>query len=216
MLGTCKYVKRMVAPDELTRPAPTRRRRFLRAFCRAPLVALALAAYAVRAVEPLPPAIAYTIQPGDVLTVSVWNEKDLLTDALVRPDGGLSFPLVGELQAAGRTIEDVRQLITMGLKAYLPQPVVSVALKVIGGNFVYVLGKVNKPGQFPFNKPIDVMQALSLAGGTTPYAAVDDIKILQRGASGLTAISFHYSDVAKGRNLAQDVLLNSGDTVVVP
>jgi polysaccharide biosynthesis/export protein len=163
-----------------------------------------------------PAAAPYTVQPGDVLTVSVWNEKDLLSDVLVRPDGGISFPLAGDLPASGRSVDDLRQLIEKGLKRYIPDPVVTVAVKQIGGNFVYVIGKVNRPGQFPFSRPLDVMQALSLAGGTTPFAALDDIRILQRTAAGLKAIPFHYSDVARGRELEQNIVLRSGDTVVVP
>jgi polysaccharide biosynthesis/export protein len=159
----------------------------------------------------------YTIQPGDTLTVSVWNEKELQADVLVRPDGGLSFPLAGDIQASGRTVDDVRKLIEAGLKHYIPSPAVSVAVKQIGGNFIYIIGKVNRPGQFSFSKPLDVMQALALAGGTTSFAAVDDIRILRRDAAGLLgAMEFHYKDVEKGRNLEQVVLLRSGDTVVVP
>jgi polysaccharide export outer membrane protein len=158
----------------------------------------------------------YAIQPGDLLMVSVWKEKELQGEVLVRPDGGLSFPLAGDIQAAGRTVDEVRLLIEKGLKRYIPDPAVSVAVKQIGGNYIYVIGKVNRPGQFPFSKPLDVMQALSLAGGTTPYAAVNDIRILQRDASGLKAIPVHYSDVEKGRELGQNILLRSGDTVVVP
>ena len=178
-------------------------------------MALRAAAPEATAAEPAhgPP---YTIQPGDTLTVSVWNEKELLADVLVRPDGGLSFPLAGDIQASGRTVDDVRQLIEKGLKHYIPNPAVSVAVKQIGGNFIYVIGKVNRPGQFSFSKPLDVMQALALAGGATPYAALDDIRILQRDATGIHAIAFHYNDVEKGRNLEQDILLRSGDTVVVP
>jgi len=176
---------------------------------------LAAAAPEAPAAEPVHGA-PYTIQPGDTLTVSVWNEKELQADVLVRPDGGLSFPLAGDIQASGRTVDDVRQLIEKGLKRFIPDPAVSVAVKQIGGNFIYVIGKVNRPGQFSFSQPLDVMQALALAGGTTPYAAVDDIRILQRNASGVRAITFHYNEVEKGRNLEQNVLLRSGDTVVVP
>lgn len=177
-------------------------------------IALASAALPVTAAGPAAPP--YMIQPGDVLTVSVWKEKDLQADVLVRPDGGMSFPLAGDIQATGRTVEEVRQLIEKGLNRYIPDPAVSVAVKQIGGNFIYVIGKVNRPGQFPFSKPLDVMQALALAGGATPYAAVNDIRILQRDASNLKSIAFHYSDVEKGRELGQNILLKSGDTVVVP
>ena len=189
--------------------------------------ALALALWLVPAIfvgaaAPPPAAPAapanppYLIQPGDVLYVSVWKEKELQEEVLVRPDGGLSFPLARDIQATGHTVEEVRQLIETGLKRYIPDPAVSVAVKQIGSNFIYVIGKVNRPGQFPFSKPVDVMQALALAGGATPYAKVNDIRILQRGAGGQKSLQFHYNDVEKGRDLEQNILLKSGDTVVVP
>lgn len=178
-------------------------------------MALEAAAPEAAAAEPVH-GTPYTIQPGDTLTVSVWNEKELQSDVLVRPDGGLSFALAGDIQASGRTVDDVRQLIEKGLKRFIPNPAVSVAVKQVGGNFIYVIGKVNRPGQFSFSKPLDVIQALALAGGTTPYAALDDIRIMQRDASGVHAIAFHYNEVEKGRNLEQIILLKSGDTVVVP
>lgn len=159
----------------------------------------------------------YRLQPGDVVSISVWKEKDLETDALVRPDGGLSFPLVGDVDAAGHTLRQVRDILTQRLKPYIPDPVVTVAIKEIGGDHVYVLGRVNRPGEYPFAQPIDVMQALSLAGGTTPFASLNHIVILHRDSQGEQhALRFHYADVAHGRDLSQNVLLHSGDTVVVP
>lgn len=161
-------------------------------------------------------AATYLIQPGDVLTVSVWKEPELQSEVLVRPDGGLSFPLVGDVKAAGLSLEDVRSVMDQRLRKYIPDPVVTVALKQIGGNRIYVVGKVNRPGEFPFTKPIDVMQALSLAGGATSFAALDDIQILRRDGEKQSSLRFRYSAVEKGRELEQNVLLRSGDTVVVP
>jgi len=159
----------------------------------------------------------YKLQPGDTVSISVWKEKDLETEALVRPDGGLSFPLVGDIAAAGHTLRQVRDALTERLKPYIPDPVVTVAIKEIGGDHVYVLGRVNRPGEYPFSQPIDVMQALSLAGGTTPFASLNRIEILHRDGSGEQhATRFRYADVAHGRDLSQNVLLHSGDTVVVP
>lgn len=158
----------------------------------------------------------YRLQPGDVVTISVWKEKDLETDALVRPDGGLSFPLVGDVDAAGRTIQDVRAILAQRLKPFIPDPVVTVAMKQIGGNHIYVVGRVNKPGDYPFSTPVDVMQALSLAGGTTPFALLNDIVILRRQNGQEHVLRFRYGDVIHGRSLAQNVVLESGDTVVVP
>jgi polysaccharide export outer membrane protein len=159
---------------------------------------------------------AYRIQPGDLLIVSVWKEQDLQSEVLVRPDGGLSFPLVGDIAAAGRTIEDLRVTMIERLRKFIPDPAVTIAVKQLGGNRIYVLGKVNRPGEFLFSRPIDVMQALSLAGGATSFAALDDIQILRREPRGQTALRFRYSEVEQGRKLEQNILLRSGDTVVVP
>lgn len=159
---------------------------------------------------------AYQLQPGDVLEVSVWKETDLQKEVLIRPDGGFTFPLAGEVDGRGKSVENIRSILTERLQKYVPTPVVTVAVKAIGGNRVYVLGKVNHAGDFPLNRPLDVMQAISLAGGTTPYAAINDIVILRRQNDRQQAFTFHYSDVARGRNLSQNILLESGDTVVVP
>jgi polysaccharide export outer membrane protein len=93
---------------------------------------------------------------------------------------------------------------------------VTVAVKTVGGNRVYVIGKVNRPGDFPLTGPIDVMQALSLAGGATPFADTNDIRILRRDGERETSIRFRYHDIARGRRLDQNILLQNGDTVVVP
>jgi polysaccharide export outer membrane protein len=179
------------------------------------LMVLALAGRATAA-EPDSVREPYRVQPGDILTVSVWKEDGLTGDVFVRPDGGLSFPLAGDISASGKSVEDLRKEITERLKRYMPQPVVTVAVKQIGGNHVYVLGKVNKPGDFQFTTPIDVMQALSLASGTTPYAALNDIIVLRRENDHEQVMHFRYGDVERGRELSQNVLLHSGDTVVVP
>jgi len=160
---------------------------------------------------------AYLIQPGDVLQVSVWKEVDLQGEVLVRPDGGISFPLVGDLPVEGLSVVQVTEQITQRIQKYIPDPVVTVATKQIGGNQIYVIGKVARPGSFPFSKSLDVMQALSLAGGTTTYASVSDIRILRRAANGQqAAIRFDYSDVEKGKSLNTNIVLHSGDVVVVP
>jgi polysaccharide export outer membrane protein len=179
--------------------------------------AAARIAVAEPAAAPTSAQLDYRLQPGDIVSISVWKEKDLESDALVRPDGGLSFPLVGDVAAAGHTLRDVRDVLAQRLKPYIPDPVVTVAIKEIGGDHVYVIGRVNRPGEYPFSQPIDVMQALSLAGGTTPFASLNHIVILHRDNSGEQhSLRFRYADVAHGRDLSQNVLLHSGDTVVVP
>jgi polysaccharide export outer membrane protein len=158
----------------------------------------------------------YRLQPGDLMEVSVWKETDLVRDVLIRPDGQFSFPLAGDVDAVGKSIDEVRAMLVERLKRYIPTPVVTVALKAIGGNRVYVLGRVNRAGEYLFVHPVDVMQAIGLAGGTTPFAALNDIVILRRQNGRQEAFSFRYLDVAHGRDLSQNIVLQSGDTVVVP
>jgi polysaccharide biosynthesis/export protein len=158
----------------------------------------------------------YKLRPGDVLQVSVWKETDLQSEVLIRPDGGMSFALAGELQAAGHTVAELTSMLETRIHKFIPDAVVTVAVKSAGGNRVYVIGKVNRPGDFPLTGPIDVMQALSLAGGATPFADTNDIRILRRDGEHETSIHFRYHDIARGRRLDQNILLQNGDTVVVP
>ena len=158
----------------------------------------------------------YQLRPGDLLQVSVWKETDLQSEVLIRPDGGISFPLAGEMQAAGRTVADLTSTLQERIRKYIPDAVVTVSVKTIAGNRVYVIGKVNKPGDFPLTGPMDVMQALSLAGGATPYADMNGIRILRRDGDHQTSLKFRYRDIEHGRKLDQNILLKNGDTVVVP
>jgi polysaccharide export outer membrane protein len=159
---------------------------------------------------------AYTVKPGDVLSISVWKEPDLQGPVLVRPDGSFSFPLAGQMDARGKTVGDLQQLVTEKLRKFISDPVVTVSIQEVKGNKVYVLGQVNKPGEFIVNPRVDVMQALSMAGGTTPFAALGDIVILRRDGGGQQALPFRYADVARGKNLTQNIVLQAGDVVVVP
>lgn len=158
----------------------------------------------------------YGVQPGDILQVSVWKEADLQNQVLVLPDGTISFPLVGSIPVAGMSIPQIRTEISSRLARYIPDPVVTVVVVEIRGNQAFVIGKVNRPGAFPLSSYLDVVQILSLAGGMSPYAAVNKIKILRRIDGNVEAIEFKYGDVEKGRNLGQNIILQSGDVVVVP
>jgi polysaccharide biosynthesis/export protein len=164
--------------------------------------------------EPVPNG--YKLQPGDVLQVTVWKETDLQGEVLIRPDGGMSFALAGEFQAAGRTVAELTALMETRVRKFVPDAVVTVSVKAAAGNRVYVIGKVAHPGDFPLNRPIDVMQALSLAGGATAFADTRGIRILRRDGAQQSSIAFRYGDVERGRKLDQNILLQSGDTVVVP
>jgi polysaccharide export outer membrane protein len=158
----------------------------------------------------------YQLQPGDVVNVSVWKEPDLTSELLVRPDGAITLPLAGQIDAAGHTVEEVRSSIDSRLRKYIPDPAVTVTLKQALGNQIFVLGKVNRPGNYAIPRPVDVVQALSLAGGTTPFAAVNDIRVLRRVGGKQITLTFRYTDIEHGRRLQQNVLLQSGDTVIVP
>ena len=159
---------------------------------------------------------AYTVKPGDRLEVSVWNEPELSSKLLVAPDGGIAFPLVGEINVIGKSIVAIRQEISDRLSRYISDPIVTVTIEEVLGNMVYVLGQVNKPGQFVVNPMVDVMQALSMAGGTTAYASLNNIIILRRNGQQQEAIRFRYGDVVSGKNLSKNVVLQAGDVVVVP
>jgi polysaccharide export outer membrane protein len=158
----------------------------------------------------------YKLRPGDILTISVWKETDLQAETLIRPDGGMSFPLAGELQAADHTVSELTSLLETRIRKFVPDAVVTVTVKAATGNRVYVIGKVNKAGDFQLFGPLDVMQALSLAGGATPFADTNSIRVLRRDGGHQVSIDFHYGDVERGRKLEQNILLHSGDTVVVP
>jgi polysaccharide export outer membrane protein len=166
----------------------------------------------VRADEP-----RYTVKAGDTLAIAVWKEPDLTSNAvLVRPDGTFSFPLVGQIDAHGKGVQELQNLITERLRKYLSDPVVTVSVQEVKGNKIYVIGQVTKPGDFIVNPSVNVMQALSMAGGTTAFASLNNIIILRGSAAGQVALPFHYNDVIHGKDLQQNVELQAGDVVVVP
>jgi polysaccharide export outer membrane protein len=158
----------------------------------------------------------YRLHAGDSLTVSVWKELDLQRKVMIRPDGRFSFPLAGEVQAAGRTPDEVRLDIEGKLKKYIPEAVVTVITEDFSGNRVYVIGQVNKPGMFIMNPHLTVLQALSLAGGGTPFAKLDDISVLRGTGAAQKSLPFRYNQVVEGKSLQQNIALESGDVVVVP
>lgn len=165
--------------------------------------------------EPAP--LDYELGPEDVLDISVWREDTLKGSYLVRPDGYISFPLAGEVRAEGRTASEVKADITDKLKKFLSDPVVSVTVVRIAAQKIYVIGRVARPGEFVSGRYIDVLQALSMAGGLTPFASPNDIRIMRKLTGGKqVVIGFRYNDVVKGKNLEQNIILKPGDVVVVP
>ena len=158
----------------------------------------------------------YLIQPGDVLAVVVWKEEDLKQEVLVRPDGGISFPLAGDIEAAGHTVQEVKETIVDRIKEFIPDPVVTVLVQKTDGNAIYVLGKVMRAGAFVMQRPMDVTQALAMAGGLATFADENSISILRRAGGSQSALPFRYGDVQKGKSLDQNIMLQPGDVVVVP
>jgi polysaccharide biosynthesis/export protein len=158
----------------------------------------------------------YRVGPEDVLEISVWREDALKKEVLVRPDGGMSYPLIGEVQAAGKTVLEIRQEIAKRLERFIPDPAVSVAILKVGSQRIYVIGKVNKPGEFPVGRYVDVLQALSMAGGLTPFADSNDIRVMRREGDRQEVLPFEYGRVVRGEKLEQNVQLRAGDVVVVP
>lgn len=159
---------------------------------------------------------SYLIGPGDSLAISVWKEEGMQKEVLVKPDGHITFPLVGDIEASGVSTEDLTKIIVEKLEAYIPNPNVTVSVLKSMSNRVYVIGQVNKPGQFITLQYMDVLQALTMAGGLTPYADSDDIKIIRRTENGNKVFEFDYDDVVSGEGLEMNIILKAGDTVVVP
>ena len=167
--------------------------------------------------EPPPAAEAsYLLGPEDIVKISVWKDEHLTQEVVVRPDGMISFPLVGDVQAAGRTIEDVRLELVKRLNRFVQNPQVSVlAIKILSYK-IYVIGRVNKPGEFLVGHYTDVLQALSLAGGLNQFAAENDIRVMRRNRGEQQVFQFRYGDVRKGKEMGQNIILERGDVVVVP
>jgi polysaccharide export outer membrane protein len=177
---------------------------------------------AAPATEPVPATTritidsSYKIIPGDVLQIDVWKEEGLNQEVLVLPDGMITFPLAGSFSVSNMTPEDVQAMIKTRLKKYIPDATVTVSVKAALGHTVSVIGQVTKPGEFIISHGLTVMQALSQAGGLTPYADEGDVLILRRTNGIETSIPFPYDDITHGRNLERDITLNPGDVVVVP
>ena len=170
--------------------------------------------------SPLASADIYQLNPGDQLEISVWNEENLQKIITVLPDGKISFPLVGHLQAAGKTASEIEALITDKLDAYIADPEVNVTVTSTRGNVVYVVGKVLKPGPIVMIQSTSVMQALAMAGGLNEFASANAIKIIRRGGlaqgGGEELLKVRYSDLEKGSDLSTNHLLKYGDVIVVP
>ena len=159
---------------------------------------------------------AYKIGAGDVLQISVWKEDGMDQQVLVKPDGGITFPLAGDIRASGLTTQELTDVLRKRLQKFIPSPVVTVSVLQTVSNKIYVVGKVARPGEYKATHYMDVLQALSLAGGLTPYADGDEIKIIRREGNVRKVYRFDYDEAVSGKGLDANIVLHAGDTVVVP
>jgi len=158
----------------------------------------------------------YIIGPGDVLSVSVWEVVALTKRVVVLPDGKISYPLIGELMAAGKTINQMREEFKKALTRFVPDPVVTVWVEQVNSMLIYVIGRVNSPGRFLLNTNVDVLQALATAGGFNPFAKRSKIKIFRKAGGQTKIYKFDYNEISKGKELEQNIVLKRGDVIVVP
>jgi polysaccharide export outer membrane protein len=183
---------------------------------------LAGAAAATPALAADPPAMVatqtdYKIHAGDTLLVGVYDDPKMPPMTVtVAPDGKFSFPLIGILIAGGKTPDQLRVEMENKLRKFVAEPVVTVTITDVKGNVAYVIGQVTKPGAIVMNPAVNVLQALSIAGGGNPYAKLDSIIVIRNSVGGQRVLNFRYGQVSSGKSLEQNVQLESGDVVVVP
>lgn len=161
-------------------------------------------------------APAYRIGPGDILEISVWKDEALTRQVPVLPDGTLSFPLVGKLTAAGRTLEEFRADLEARITRFVPEPVLSVSIQQVNSMMVYVIGRVNAPGRLVLNSNVTALQALAMAGGPNPFAKRNNIKIFREEPDRRIIFNFPYDDISQGEQLEFNIEMKRGDVMVVP
>lgn len=166
----------------------------------------------------------FTLGPEDILKVTVWKSPDLSGEVMIRPDGTITLPLIGDVSAAGLTANVLAKRISERLTEYVSSPVVTVQVKEVNSYFIYVLGEVVKPGKYPLKSYANVMQGISLAGGFAPFANKNKIKVLRNVSIGSEGheekhqieIPVRYDDILKGTAVPGNFILLSGDVIVVP
>jgi polysaccharide export outer membrane protein len=155
---------------------------------------------------------SYLIGPQDALVIRVWGESNITGLYTVSPDGKITVPLIGDIQGAGLTREQLTRQLTQALSAKLISPDVTIQLAQVNSKKYYVSGEVNHSGPYPLMAPITVFDALNSAGGFKDFAKKRKIVI----ARGKDRIKFDYQEVLKGKKLEQNILLENGDTIIVP
>jgi polysaccharide export outer membrane protein len=162
------------------------------------------------------PENEYIIGSGDVLDIALWRDDALARQVVVLSDGRISFPLVGEIMAAGKTVAQLKKDIADRLADYVPDAVISIEVKQSNSMVVYVTGRVNNPNRFPVNTNVTVLQAISTAGGLNPFAKKNKIKVFRQEGDKTKVFLFKYDEVVDGKNLEQNIALKRGDVIVVP
>ncbi|MBL0700787.1 MAG: polysaccharide biosynthesis/export family protein, partial [Desulfosarcina sp.] len=150
------------------------------------------------------------------LDISVWKEEALTKLVTVLPDGKISFPLIGDIDAAGKTVASLGNELNKKIERYVPDPNLSVVVQQVNSMLIYIIGRINQPGRFVLNTNINVLQALSMAGGLNPFAKKNKILIFREKNEKTTIFKFRYDEVSKGENLEQNRMLKRGDIIVVP
>jgi polysaccharide export outer membrane protein len=158
----------------------------------------------------------YVIGPEDVLGVVFWRDQEMTGDVTVRPDGVITLPLIGDVSAAGLTPAALKDRIQSAAGKFLNDANVTVVVRQINSRKVFITGEVATPGAYPLTGPRTVMQLIALAGGLNEYADAKNITVMRNEQGQMRSFKFNYRDVAKGKNLQQNIQLLPGDTVVVP
>jgi polysaccharide biosynthesis/export protein len=158
----------------------------------------------------------YIIGPFDVLDIVFWRDKDLSGEVIVRPDGKISLPLLNEIEAGGLTPEELRGRILQRARRYVEEPTATVIVKQINSRRVFIMGEVVKPGIYPLTGPTTLLQLIATAGGMSEFADTENIVVMRTVAGRSERLRLNYKAILKGKDLAQNVELAAGDTVIVP
>ncbi len=159
---------------------------------------------------------SYIIGPGDILDISVWKDESMSKLVTVLPDGRISFPLIGDVIAEGKTVTALKIELNKKIGKYIPSPNLSLAVQQINSMLIYIIGRVNHPGRFILNSNINVLQALAMAGGLNPFAKENKIVIFRKKNGKNITFNFRYKDVIRGENFEQNIIMKRGDIIVIP
>jgi polysaccharide export outer membrane protein len=162
------------------------------------------------------PGKDYIIGPGDVIEIAVRQDPKMTRSVPVLPDGKIALPMVGQVMAGGKTVDELKADLEKEIGVFIPDPFVTVGVSAVNSMVIYVLGTVNTPGPITLTQPVNVLQAIALAGGLADFAKENKIKIFREDGESKTVFEFRYGDVARGKNMEQNIRLKRGDVIIVP